>query len=355
MSQLTLCEEAVRLLRQGIGFAYAVIIAQDGSTPRESGAKMLVLPDSIVGTIGGGPMEGSVMATARKLLVDGRTMTVERYDMSGTPDANTDCICGGANEVLIARVDAADPMNLAVFEAAAKAEYVGIPAWLYYVIDENEGAEQPFTLAANVGGEITGRLHGNEKRMRYLMSSPLHAAVHGEKSDGVRYVADAVGMLSVMYLFGGGHVSVEVARLAVNLGFRVTVVDDRDEFANEQRFPGCDCVVLDDFRDMPNFQTGGGTYLLIITRGHAHDRTVLEWALKKEAKYVGMIGSHIKRDATYKALLAEGYDRDRLRAVACPIGNAIGAKTPAEIAVSIMAELIQVRNLGKIEDKQAGL
>jgi xanthine dehydrogenase accessory factor len=342
--ELSIYQSAAELLRRGVGFAYAVIILQDGSTPRESGAKMLILPDRIVGTIGGGPMEGSVMAEARKLLRDGGAMRLVQYDMSGRGNAEDDPICGGLNEVFIARIDAGSPSGLAVFEAAARAEQDGIPAWMYYVIDENEGAEAPCLITVNVDGEIVGELRGNEKKLRYMMESPLRTAVHGESRDGVRYVADRVGSISVMYIFGGGHGSLEIARLAQGLGFRVVVLDDREEFANTQRFPGCETMVLEDFRHIPDFPVGGNTYLVIVTRGHAHDRVTLQWALGKKPKYTGMIGSRVKRDQTYKSLEEAGWDRALLDAVHCPIGLAIGAKTPAEIAVSIMAEIIQIKN-----------
>lgn len=351
MQGKTLNESAAELLRAGRSFALAVIVSQDGSTPRESGSKMLILPESIVGTIGGGSTEAAVMERGREDLRAGRAFRFVQFDMSGQNNSDAEPICGGSTEVLIARIDASDAMNLAVFEAAVKAEREGIPAWMYYIADENEGAACPFQLAVNVGGEITGKLHGAEKRLRYLMSSPLHAAIHGEKADGVRYIADEIGALSVMYLFGAGHVSMEVARLAVGLGFRTVVFDDRAEYANEQRFPGCEVVVLEDFRKIPNLPAGPNTYILIITRGHAHDRTVLRWALGKSAGYIGMIGSRTKREATYKSLEAEGFSMEKMRDVACPIGLSIGAKTPAEIAVSIMAEIIQVRSGGGKEEK----
>jgi xanthine dehydrogenase accessory factor len=232
----SLNESACELLRTGRSFVLAVIVEQDGSTPRESGAKMLILPESIAGTIGGGPTEGAVMSLAREDLRAEKSFRFVSFDMSGKDQSDAEPICGGSTEVLIARIDASDETTLAVFEAAVKAEREGIPAWMYYIADENEGAACPFQLAVNLGGEIIGKLYGNEKRLRYLMSSPLHAAMHGEKADGVRYIADEVGLTSVMYLFGCGHVSVEVARLAVGLGFRTVVFDDRAEYANEQRF-----------------------------------------------------------------------------------------------------------------------
>ncbi len=343
--ELSLNRSAVELLERGEDFAYAVIIAQEGSTPRENGTKMLILPESIVGTIGGGPMEFTVINAGRKMLAEKGTMSVIRYDMSGnTENPDEDCICGGICEVMLVRIAAEDPANLAVFREAARAELEGLPAWLYYILDENEGAKDPFVLAINVDGRVTGDLHGRDAALGHLLESPLLAAVHGEKNDGTRMVSDRVGALNVMYLFGGGHVSLEVARLAVGLGFRVVVFDNLEEFANPARFPGCEVEVLEDFSRIPDLPVGGGTYVLIITRGHANDRVVLQWALDRNPRYIGMIGSRVKRDATYARLESEGYDRAKMEAVHCPIGLSINAKTPAEIAVSVMAEIIQIKN-----------
>jgi xanthine dehydrogenase accessory factor len=133
--------------------------------------------------------------------------------------------------------------------------------------------------------------------------------------------------------------------LAALTGFRTEIVDDRPDFANRERFPEADRVcVIDDFRNaFGGLAVDDTSFLVIFTRGHHHDLTVLAQALRTEAAYIGMIGSKRKRDAIYTALLKAGFTQADLQRVHSPIGLAIGAETPEEIGVSIVAELIQER------------
>jgi xanthine dehydrogenase accessory factor len=148
-----------------------------------------------------------------------------------------------------------------------------------------------------------------------------------------------------LHIFGAGHVAAPTAELAVKVGFEVIVMDDREEFASPARFP--DAVqtrVVAGFDDaLPHTSFDGNDFIVIVTRGHLHDKVVLGQALKTPAAYIGMIGSRKKRDAIYAALLEEGFNQQDIDRVHCPIGIPIGAETPEEIAVSIVAELIQKR------------
>lgn len=334
--------EAAALCAAGTPFVWATIISQDGSTPRSAGSRMLVLADSIVGTIGGGGMEGGVMAMARESVLRDRKPRIMHYDMSGTEAATAGLICGGVCEVLLAYME---PEQQAIMEAAAQAEAEGVPAWLIYILDEKEGSALPFQLCLNVGGErLVGSFRGNQNFARQLLLNPIRVAIHGEMADGMRFIAQDVGSAPRMYLFGAGHVSCEVAKIAVNCGFHVTAIDDRAEFCNADRFPGCNCIVIDSFERMPDFPADGASYVVIMTRGHSYDKDVLRWALGKKPYYLGMIGSKSKRDALYRKLHEEeGFPMEQLQAVCCPIGLEIKAETPAEIAVSVMAEVIQRR------------
>ncbi|MBP5166689.1 MAG: XdhC family protein [Oscillospiraceae bacterium] len=331
--------KAAELCRAGVPFVYAAIISQDGSTPRSTGSKMLITADTIFDTIGGGGMEGSVISNAReKVLSDGKPMILS-YDMTSEEAASADFICGGRCDILLFR---GEDEYLSVFEEAASACSDGVPAWLFYIIDEDGVSGRPFSLCLNVDcRRLVGEYDGLNAFPRDILLSPLRTAVHGDHIDGVRYIADSVGSAPMMYIFGGGHVSKEVAKIAVGVGFSVTIVDDREEFANNERFPDCRCAVVD-FKNMPDFPVDEKSYVVIMTRGHAFDREVLKWALGKELRYLGMIGSSSKRDSTYKLLETQGYSMEKMLRVKCPIGLSIGAETPAEIAVSIMAEIIQV-------------
>lgn len=148
----------------------------------------------------------------------------------------------------------------------------------------------------------------------------------------------------VCYLFGGGHVSLAVARLAAQAGFGLVVVDDRPRFANRERFPEAAAVYADEWEKVfPQLAVNESAYLVIVTRGHKDDMRVLRWAVATPARYVGLIGSKRKVIEIYKILEGEGVPRETLERVHAPIGVEIGALTPEEIGVSIVAELIAVR------------
>ena len=147
----------------------------------------------------------------------------------------------------------------------------------------------------------------------------------------------------MLYLFGGGHVSMAVARAASAAGFGVSVVDDREAFANPERFPMASEIHSTYEDAFLKIHPNAASYLLIVTRGHKDDMRVLAWAVRTDARYVGMIGSKRKVLSVYKALENDGYKREEFERVFAPMGLEIGALSPEEIAVSIVAELVAVR------------
>jgi len=150
--------------------------------------------------------------------------------------------------------------------------------------------------------------------------------------------------VQTLYLFGAGHVSVNVYRVARMAGFEVVVVDDRESYANRERFPEAKDVFADDFeRVLAQLSPNDCSYLVIVTRGHRDDMRVLRWAVDTPARYIGMIGSQRKVIAIYKQLEKEGIAPEKLARVYAPVGLEIGAITPEEIAVAIVAELIAIR------------
>jgi xanthine dehydrogenase accessory factor len=147
----------------------------------------------------------------------------------------------------------------------------------------------------------------------------------------------------VVYLFGGGHVSMAVAQAARAAGFGVGVVDDREQFANTERFPMAQ-EIFTTFEDaFARLKPNASSYLVIVTRGHKEDMRCLSWAVRTEARYIGMIGSRRKVISVYQALEKEGFRPEEFERVYAPTGLEIGALTPEEIAISITAELIAVR------------
>ncbi|MBX5493166.1 MAG: XdhC family protein [Chloroflexi bacterium] len=181
-----------------------------------------------------------------------------------------------------------------------------------------------------------------------------HVATYGP-SDGTANLAGEVGVFlevvepqPALVIVGAGHIAVPLARIGKMLGFEVTVIDDREKFANRERFPDADQVIADDFGPtLANLKITRGSYIVIITRGHQYDEEALMQVVDSPAAYIGMIGSRRRVRAVADNLAAVGIDRAKLERVRAPIGLEIGAQTPEEIAVSIIAEIIAVRRGGR--------
>lgn len=152
----------------------------------------------------------------------------------------------------------------------------------------------------------------------------------------------------MLYLFGGGHISMALARSAFAAGFAVTVIDDREAFANRERFPMAEKVVTNYEEAFESIAPNNSSYLVIVTRGHKDDMRVLAWAVRTAARYVGMIGSKRKVLSIYHALELDGYRGEEFARVYAPMGLNIGALSPEEIAVSILGELIAIRRNARV-------
>ena len=182
-------------------------------------------------------------------------------------------------------------------------------------------------------------------RLRELLVEASSTQPSVVTCEGKRFFVEPLSSEGTVYIFGAGHIGQKLAPLTKFVGFQTVVLDDREQFANRELFGSADrVVVLESFDDaMKDLAIDEQSYLVIVTRGHAHDKTVLGQALKTSAGYIGMIGSRKKRDATYAVLAGEGFTTQDLLRVHSPIGLNIRAETPEEIAVSIVAELIQAR------------
>lgn len=159
------------------------------------------------------------------------------------------------------------------------------------------------------------------------------------------YIIEPSQTRDTIYIFGAGHVGLQLAKMAHLTEFRTVVVDDRSEFANRERFKNAHSVIVaEDFaKVVDTLNIDANAYIVITTRGHLHDQTVLEAVIKTCAPYIGMIGSRRKRDQIYTNLRNKGISKTSLEQIYSPVGLNINAETPAEIAVSIIGEIIQVR------------
>jgi xanthine dehydrogenase accessory factor len=201
--------------------------------------------------------------------------------------------------------------------------------------------------------ERIGSLYGQQRvedalagEMCRIMQTrrPANVSIRDVDGNQIDFYMEPVMSEPMLYVFGGGHVSLQIVPMAARVGFRVVVIDDRPEFADPIKFPEAADVHEYPFEGVfDRLSIDRSSYIVIVTRGHIHDRTVLAQALKTGAGYIGMIGSRRKRAIIYKKLLEEGFTQDDLDRVYSPIGVGIHAETPEEIAVSIVAELIKVR------------
>lgn len=194
-------------------------------------------------------------------------------------------------------------------------------------------------------------------RKTYIDRTPIYAenlenlgnidlsCIASENNESVVY--ERFSGTKSLIICGGGHISVPVSMLAKMLGYSVIVFDDRQEFANKNRFPSADLVKCGDFKDLLNeydWQKQPDTSVVIVTRGHVADTVCLREVINKNLPYIGMIGSKKKNAAVFELLKSEGISEESIKKVHAPIGIKIGAKTPEEIAVAITAELIQTRS-----------
>ena len=167
-----------------------------------------------------------------------------------------------------------------------------------------------------------------------------------EIKPGVQVFLDIISPELTLIVCGAGHIAVPLARFARDTGFRVTVLDDRDDFAHPARFPDCDVVAADFAATLRELNLNQSTFVVVITRGHEHDADCLMEILQKETVYVGLIGSRRRVRFVLEMLEKQGIPKARLSQVFTPIGTPIGAESPAEIALSIVAELVCVRRKG---------
>lgn len=325
----------------------ATVISRLGSGPREPGAMMLVFKDGrISGTVGGGLLEARVLESAEEVLQTGRAQVLS-FTMTNQQASECGMICGGRMEVLLESPDGSNPSIVRIWERISNARSTGRNSRLVRSLrssGDRGNVETGLGLLDEDGFDAgTLGISGSDAdklREQCSMTEPAMAAF-----GKVRYFVQPTLPVRTVFIFGAGHVAWELAPLCGLIGFRAVVIDDRREFANEQRFPGAaDIIVPASFAGVfDDLEINPQSFIVIMTRGHEHDKNILSRALQTPAEYIGMIASSRKRDIIFRSLLEEGFAADDLKRVRSPIGLDIGARTPAEIAVSITAEMIAVR------------
>jgi xanthine dehydrogenase accessory factor len=298
---------------------------------------------SIIGSIGGGILEAKIQELAREVFQLGKTI-VGKYSLNREGPTPIGMICGGDVEFLLHREDASQPARLALYEELLATLVSRKRAWLIIKLPDREVSEGAPAIYVFKDGSASFDDQGL-LRLKELLVEASSTQPSVVTHDGERFYIEPLSSEGTVYIFGAGHIGQKLAHLTKFVGFRTVVLDDRQEFANLELLGSADDIIVPKSFDeaMKDLAVDEESYLVIVTRGHVHDKTVLAQALKTGAGYIGMIGSRKKRDATYQVLAEEGFAAQDFARVHSPIGLDIGAETPEEIAVSIVAELIQAR------------
>ena len=282
------------------------IIEKKGSAPRGVETSMIVLPDgSIEGTIGGGPIENEIIEESLELIKSGKNAIFEKYF------TGEDVICGGRIKVLAEYFDESD---LDFLNELVKKYLNGEDV---YLIRNLVTFERIFTDDSTKLGD-------------YNLED---------------FYIQKIKSIPELIIFGAGHIAIPLSKMGALSDFKIHIVDDRADFVTKERFPEASALTVCNLDKLPaSIEFKNNTFIVLVTREHAHDEILLKQILNKNYKYIGMIGSK-KRVASVKERLIEaGFNSKEVNNIHAPIGLKINSETPAEIAVSILAEIIKVKN-----------
>lgn len=343
-------------LQQNRPAALATVVARKGSLPMSKRAKMVVLSDgSIAGTIGGGKLEADVIRAAIQGMAAKSPASLS-FELTSEQVESDGLTCGGSVEIFVEYFvpDVSLPMVEAlttVYEREQSAVAVTILPVDRQTTPSSIAAGR--RLLVHTDGTFvgtTGEPAIDTQITQYALpcqgkdSLGVHS-LNFQDGCSVQLFLETIVPRPTVYLFGGGHISYHLTQLLPKLDFDFVVVDDREAFANKQRFPEAKACIVHAFDNVfdglhiaPQF-----AYIVIVTRDHQFDFEVLQQALRIAPKYIGMIGSRRKIKILFEQLHQQGVSQETLDMAHAPIGLGIGADTPEEIAISIAAELISVR------------
>ena len=335
--------ELSRILEAGEPCVLATLVDAHGSTPQKAGASLLLRADgTFAGTLGGGCIEAEAVEAAREVQ---RTRVGRLLDFELTEDIAVDygLACGGSERIFLApltpdehTIDAARALRDAIASWQPAAIVIAIDGEAIGRIAAVSGDGTAYGDSAWLPGEVASSV---TELLRTAHPRPVVLA-----SNGREIYVEPVGPPAEIIVVGAGHVGRAVATAAMFLSYRVVVIDDRDDFANRERFPDADVVIADDIeRALTSYEASPASAIVIVTRGHKYDYQALSAGLRSRAFYVGLMGSRRKVALIFRQLLEDGIAPERLRDVRAPIGLNIGAMTPEEIAVSIVAEITKKR------------
>jgi xanthine dehydrogenase accessory factor len=306
------------------------IIADEGSAPRGAGSQMLVGEDGrILGTIGGGAVEGKADAMARQLLKEQRS-GCHLFQLHAAAKENIGMVCGGDVQVQFQYI----PGTSAVWETLAGK------------VLEMTAARQSGWLALKTDGSAPSLLSGDGA---VVLGDPIPGEVGPEgwkpqRNKDIFCLPLPIGERVI--IFGGGHCAQALAPLLHTVGFRVIIFEEREEYGCRENFPTAEHIIVGDYTRISDWlQFTSDDYVVIMTNGHSYDLEVQDQVLRGEFAYVGVIGSRKKTAAVNQKLRERGVSEEAITRVHTPIGTSIKAVTPEEIGISIAGELIYTRAL----------
>ena len=323
--------EILHALEAGRPVELVSVVRASGSTPRGAGAMMAEFADGrAVGTIGGGSAEFESQKHAASLLERGGE-DLRRFRFIQGEAASLGMVCGGDVEVQFQYLSPENKEVLVVLRELEEACAHSADLWLLRRIED---------------GRVTAMGTADRTGVRHLSPPPenLPDLLGGKAVYDGTWFAVPVGKAGRTYIFGGGHVSQALVPVLAAVDFRPVVYDDRPEFADPALFPGAERTICGSFLELSDHLTvTPADDVVIMTRGHQADYEVLRQVLRSGARYLGCIGSRKKLALCRDRLLSDGFTEAEYARLHAPIGLAIGAETPAEIAVAVAAEMIAVR------------
>lgn len=334
-----------RWLESGERVALATVVRAYGSAPRGEGAKMAVASGgAMAGSVSGGCVEADVALHCREVLAEDEPRLV-RYGISDEMAFDVGLACGGEIEVFIEPI-----RSLEIYDALERCIAGETGTALLTLLTGGEAGAKLLVSEAGVthGAPGAAALLGTlaSEALRLLRDGRSGVISYPEVSGGEALVfVEAYAPPPTLLLFGGVHVAVELARLAKPFGFRVVVVDARSRFATRERFPDADEVAIswaDDY--LAGAEPRGNTYVAVLTHDPKLDDPAIIGALGADVRYIGAIGSTRTHAVRLDRLRAAGVTEDRLARIHAPIGLDLDARNPAEIALSVLAEVVAVKN-----------
>jgi xanthine dehydrogenase accessory factor len=311
-------KKAYKNLTPGHDIILLIVVKTSGSAPGKTGFKMLVSDTGeLSGTIGGGNTEFIMVEKAKQMLKTGdKTAFIRHFEhREDAGEKSSGMICSGENTIAVIALGSDHKKTVGRLSENA---FNNIPCRLSITPNDLEIKDY------------------NKDTDDFLFL---------ESEDGAWQYEENVNIRETLYIIGGGHVGLALSKISTIVGFHTIVLDDRADLdtMNENRFAH-ERIIVDYGRVAEHIQEGDHSYVVIMTAGHKADKEVLENLVNKEFKYLGMIASEKKRAEIYKRLIDAGFQNDQLARVYSPIGLSINSITPEEIAISIMAEMIKVKN-----------